>query len=390
MSTPTCESATMGWVTCYVGEIEMGQGNMTALGQLVAEELSVALTSVDMVMGDTERCPWDLGTFGSMSVAVFGPVLRRAAADTREVFRELAAERLQVPVTSLDVGNGSVFDTRQPDRTLTYAALAHGQAITRHVSVAPTPKKPSTLSVIGQSAPRFDAIDKITGRAHYAGDIRLPGMLYAAILRPAHGATMIGLDIAAVARIHGAHIVRDRDLVAVLHEHPDEAARACALITAEFDQGAPALDDNTIFEHLIRAAPAGRTVVQTGIVQEGERLAAAVFDQTYRNAYVAHAAMETHSALAMFDNGKVTVGWEATMNAIWHQRHTMPKNSSLEKRMRWHLAPAKACACRGIPRLMVAEMRRRGVPKFGTGRQPSDPGLGNILKQSPSMRPEVV
>lgn len=301
-----------GRITCYVGKIEMGQGNMTSLGQLVAEELDVALDAITMVMGDTDRCPWDLGTFGSMSISVFGPVLRRAAAEAREVLRQLAADRLQVPIASLDVRNGVIFDRTDPERRATFGELAHGQAITRHLTGAPALKDPSTYSIAGQSAPRRDAFDKVTGGAVYTGDVRLPRMLYAKILRPpAHGATPVRVETSAIARASGAIVVRDGDLVAVLHEHPDEAAAACRRIVAEFDRRAPALDDANIFQHLVRAAPAGRTVIQKGDLADGAKAAAATFEQTYTNAYVAHAPIETHTALAMIEQGRVTV-WAST------------------------------------------------------------------------------
>src|SRR5208282_4715559 len=83
-----------GRVTVFSGKIEMGQGVMTSLAQMAAEELGVDLASIDMVMGDTDACPWDMGTFGSMSTRVFGPALRAAAAKAREVVKTLAAGRL--------------------------------------------------------------------------------------------------------------------------------------------------------------------------------------------------------------------------------------------------------------------------------------------------------
>ena len=83
-----------GRVTVYTGKIEMGQGVMTSLAQMAAEELAVDLTSIDMVLGDTDRCPTDMGTFGSLTTRMFGPALRAAAADARSVLLALAAERL--------------------------------------------------------------------------------------------------------------------------------------------------------------------------------------------------------------------------------------------------------------------------------------------------------
>jgi nicotinate dehydrogenase subunit B len=301
-----------GRVTCYVGKVELGQGSMTSLCQLVAEELSVSPASIDMVMGDTDLCPWDLGTFGSMCIPVFGPVLRRAAVEAREVLRALAAERLQVPASSLEVKNGSIFDPHQPEKTVTFGVLADGKAIASHVSVVPPLKDAASFSIIGQSLPRVDATEKVTGRARYSGDVRLPGMLYAKIVRPpAHGSTLVQVDTSAAANVKGALVVRDGDLVAVLHEHPDEAARALALIAANFERNAPRIDDTTIFDHLVSAAPAGQAIVEKGDLVQGERAAAAVFEETYFNAYVAHATMETHTALATIDGGKITI-WAST------------------------------------------------------------------------------
>src|SRR6185312_5552787 len=94
-----------GRVTMMVGKIEMGQGVMTSLPQLAAEELGVSLASVDVVMGDTGLCPFDIGTFGSLSVRTLGPVLRAAAADARAVLVQMASERLAVPVADVDVKN---------------------------------------------------------------------------------------------------------------------------------------------------------------------------------------------------------------------------------------------------------------------------------------------
>ena len=86
-----------GRVTCFTGKIEMGQGIVTSLAQMLADELSVPLEQVDMVMGDTDLCPWDMGTFGSMTTRFFGPPLRAAAAEAQNVLlrtgRRAAANR---------------------------------------------------------------------------------------------------------------------------------------------------------------------------------------------------------------------------------------------------------------------------------------------------------
>src|SRR5210317_1821696 len=100
-----------GKVTCFTGKIEMGQGVITSLPQMLADELDVAVDSIDMVMGDTDRCPFDRGTWGSLSTRVFGPELRAAGAQARHVLLGLAAAKLGVPVAQLAVKDGVVLST---------------------------------------------------------------------------------------------------------------------------------------------------------------------------------------------------------------------------------------------------------------------------------------
>ena len=301
-----------GRVTCFVGKVELGQGIITSLPQLVAEELDVPLTSVDIVMGDTDVCPWDMGTFGSLSIRQFGPVLRTAAAEARSVLIELAAERMQVQAGALRTDAGAVVLTSDPTKRVRYEALTAGKRIERRVSAPATLEPVASFTVVGQSAPRRDAIDKVTGAAKYAGDIVPPGALHARILRPpAHGATLSTVDTSAASAVAGVRVVRDGDLVAVLHTHRDEAERALGLVRATFTPSSNTLNDRTIFAHLERAAPAAQNVDHGGVLAEGERLATRVFEHTYLNSYVAHAPMEPHAAVAAFEDGKVTV-WAGT------------------------------------------------------------------------------
>ena len=302
-----------GRVTCLVGKIEMGQGAMTSLGQMLAEDLDVPTASVDMVMGDTDLCPWDGGTFGSMSTRAFGPVLRQAAAEARAVLLQLASERLQVPAERLAVKAGIVSDITNPKKTVTYAQLTEGRRIERHLERKPPVKPVKAFTVIGTSVPRRDALEKVTGKAKYAGDILPPGgALHARILRPpSHAATMTQVDTSAAEKIPGVRVVRDGDMIAVLHEHRDVADEALALVKAQFARNDPPVDDKTIFDHLVKTADAGRTVAEGGSLPEGERLVSEVIDQTYLDCYRAHAPIEPHSAVAAFENGKVTV-WAGT------------------------------------------------------------------------------
>jgi isoquinoline 1-oxidoreductase len=300
-----------GRVTCLAGKVELGQGAMTALAQLLAEELDVPFDSVDMVMGDTDLCPYDMGTFGSMCIRMLGPVVRAAGAEARAVLLQMAAEQFHAPPERLQEKAGVITDPLAPDKRVTYAQLVQGKRIERHLQNVPL-KPAAAFTLIGKSPRRKDALEKVTGKAKYAGDMALPGMLHARILRlPAHGATLKDVDTSAAEKVPGARVVRDGDLIAVLHERPDMAEQALGLVKAQFDRPRTGLDDKNIFDHLLKTAPQPQVVGQGGSIAEGEKLAATVVDVTYLNSYVAHASMETHTAVASIENGKATV-WAST------------------------------------------------------------------------------
>lgn len=300
-----------GRVTGYAGKVELGQGAMTALAQLLAEELDVPYERVTMVLGDTELCPWDMGTFGSLTVRQFGPVFRAAAAEARAALLEMASEKLGVPVQDLEVRDGIVRERRNPERAVSYGELVAGRRIERRVSHA-TVKAPGAFQILGTAPSRKDGLEKVTGRAIYAGDVRLPGLLRARILRPpAHGAVLRELDTSEAEKIPGVQIVRDGNFVAVLHPQWDLADQALKRIRAKFEFQEVPLDDSNIFEHLVKNAPPPHTVHQQGDLAVGEKLAQTRLEATYLNSYVAHAPLETHSATAVVQGGKVTV-WAGT------------------------------------------------------------------------------
>jgi nicotinate dehydrogenase subunit B len=301
-----------GRVTCFTGKVEMGQGAITALAQMLADELDVAPDAVDMLMGDTDLCPYDRGTVGSQSIRSFGPPLRAAGAQARRVLLELAAERLKAPVKNMATENGLVFDSTNRQSCISYAQLAQGQKIVRQLKEKAAIKKPSEFKIIGKPFLRRDAGEKVTGRAKYTGDIQLPGMLAAKILRPpAHGAKLMEVDVSAARKVPGVEVVREGDFIAVLHKYPDVAAEALAKIKAKFDMPASGIDDNNIFDHLLKVASKGQVVTKGGDLQNGAKEAKEILEATYLDGYVAHAAIEPHTAVARVEGDKATV-WVST------------------------------------------------------------------------------
>jgi isoquinoline 1-oxidoreductase len=299
-----------GRVTGFSGKVEYGQGIVTSLAEMLAEELDVPFDSVAMVLGDTELCPYDRGTFGSMTTRMFGPTFRAAAAEAKAVLMELAAAQLGVAKERLRTKAGVVFE-EGGQKKITYAELAKGKKILRHLKGAPV-KSPDELTLVGKPMLRRDASAKVTGQAKYAGDVRVPGLLHARILRPpVHGAKLIHADTSGAREVEGAQIVEDGDLVAVLHPYPDLAEIALGKIKAQYDRPAPTVDDKTIFDHLLKVASPGQTVAEGGDLAQGRAAARRVLEQTYLNSYVSHAPIETHSALAKIDGNKATL-WAST------------------------------------------------------------------------------
>ncbi len=302
-----------GRVSVFSGKIEMGQGVMTSLAQMAAEELGVDLDSIDMVLGDTDRCPWDMGTFGSMSTRMFGPALRAAAAEARAVLTGLAARRLGVSAGRLTARSGVVSVRDVPARQVSYAQLARGRRLMRRVDAAAVLKAAADFKVMGRPVARLDARAKVTGAAKYAADIRLDGQLYARILRPpVHRAQLRSLDTSAAESMDGVTVVRRDDLVAVLHADPQRSSEALAALRAQWqlpEEAAP--DQESIFEHLVRSGAALTETAARGDVGAVRSRAARVFESTYQKGYVAHAPIEPHAALAGISAGRLTV-WAST------------------------------------------------------------------------------
>jgi nicotinate dehydrogenase subunit B len=301
-----------GRVSCYTGKIEMGQGPITSLAQELADELDVRLDAVDMVMGDTDLCPWDMGTFGSLTTRRFGPALRAAGAEARRVLIELASEQLHVPSSQLATENGEVFDSKDVRHRVPFGQLTKGKKIERHLAEKAATKKPSEFRIMGKPILRRDALAKVTGKAKYAGDVQIAGMVYAKLLRPpAHGAKLVDLDFSEAEKVEGVHIVREGDFVAVLHQYPDVAESALSKIRVKYDSPAAVLNDENIFDHLLNVAPAGNVIARGGNLAEGRSAAKTIVDSTYRDGYYAHAPTEPHTAVVSIEGKRATV-WAST------------------------------------------------------------------------------
>ena len=166
-----------GRVTVFSGKIEMGQGVMTSLAQMAAEELGADLASIDMVMGDTDKCPWDMGTFGSLSTRMFGPALRAAAAKARAVLTTLAAAKLGVAADRVTIEHGVVSVAGEPTRRVSFAELADGAGIAEQVNQAAALRSVADFAVIGKSPKRLACYFPSSSQPNFSRALRATSAL---------------------------------------------------------------------------------------------------------------------------------------------------------------------------------------------------------------------
>jgi isoquinoline 1-oxidoreductase len=304
-----------GKVTVYTGKVEMGQNIRTSLSQAVAEELHVPIEKIELVMGDTQLTPFDMGTFGSRTTPTMNLQLRKVAAAAREMLIGLAAAQWQTDRQQLVAADGKITNP-QNSRTIEYAALTKGQQLTQTVT-AETPLSPATdWKVAGQSARKVDGRDFVTGRHRYPSDQKVPDMLYGKVSRPtSFNATLVSVDTQKAEQM-GATVVRDGNFVGVAAASSELAAAAVAAIQAEW-KAEPQPSNKELYDYLRKNTVEGKDPTgdgdrhDAGNVDQALSAADHRLQQTYTVAYIAHTPLEPRAALAKWDGDKLTV-WTGT------------------------------------------------------------------------------
>jgi len=305
-------------VTVFSGKVELGQGIRTALAQIAADELDVALERIRLVTADTERSPDEGGTTGSRSLEASGAAIRIASAEARHHLLSLAFEQLNSlsDLDELQVDDGVISDPRTGRRTDYWELLAGGRFNRRTSGAAPL-KNPSAHKLVGSSARRLDLPSKVSGGASYVQDMKLPAMLQARVLRPpAYHARLVAFDRDSIAALPGvAAVIQDGQFIAIVAEREDQAENA---LTAARDAAVWAIDEDLpaaedIYRDL-QEKPAQSNLIVDGTAVEGvippirepadaERSVQA----TYRRPFQMHASLGPSAALALFSDDQLTV-----------------------------------------------------------------------------------
>ena len=302
-----------GTVTVFTGKAEVGQNIRTSLAQMVAEELRMPVASVRMVMADTERTPFDMGTFGSRTTPDMGRQLARVAAAAREALLDLAAEHFQADRASLRADGGKIVRAGS-DEAVGYGQLTKGQQILKSVAADQATATAEKWTVAGTSVAKLDRREFVTGRHKYASDVKRPGMWHGKVLRPsAFEATLAEVDLRDAEAIEGVVAVHDDNFVGVAARDDFTAEQAIDDIHAKW-AAKPQTASDTLFDDLRKNASEGGGRFggrSSGSIEVGLAAADQQLKQTYTVAYIAHAPLEPRAAVAEWTDDKLTV-WTGT------------------------------------------------------------------------------
>jgi nicotinate dehydrogenase subunit B len=296
-----------GHVRLATGKVEIGQGVLTALAQIAAEELDVAPHRLRIVSGETPASPSEGFTSGSNSIAVSGSSIRLACAEVRALFLAHVARQLACPIETLAIEDGRFLRTGRPIGQ-DYWSMAGEVDLARPATGAALPKPSASYRIVGRSMPRLDLADKVRGAA-FIHDLAPDGVLHARMLRrPWPGARLTALDEAAVRRAAGApiDILRAGDLVAFTSDDETAVMRASqsARALAVWDGGTQPPPDAGEPDWIKRQSARDR-VVKTGAATAaaGNR----VIEARFSRPFLTYGSIAPSCALAQFSSGELAV-----------------------------------------------------------------------------------
>ncbi|HEY5278322.1 MAG TPA: molybdopterin cofactor-binding domain-containing protein [Pseudolabrys sp.] len=297
-----------GKVTVLTGRVELGQGVLTAMAQIAADELDVSLARIAVHSGDTAATPNEGYTAGSQSMQSGGVALRQACADIRALFIAAAAKRLGCGANELSVRDGALLRNGAPTGE-DYWTLTPHVSLAVEATGAGTSKPVCDLAAVGSNTPRLDLPDKIFGAPTFIHDMRLSGMRHARVVRqPSANASIGTIDEAAISRAAKApvELVRNGNFLAVVGDDETAVDRAAvaALSAVRWNNveqpAASQQEASWLLQRPMLDIAFGAP--ETPRSQSMER-----FEATYSRGYLAHASLSPSCGLAHFEGGHLTV-----------------------------------------------------------------------------------
>jgi CO/xanthine dehydrogenase Mo-binding subunit len=296
-----------GEVTVSPGKVEIGQGIVTALAQIAADELDVDLSRVRMVRASTAASPNEGATSGSLSIQQSGRALRQACAEIRHIFLAAASDRLGVEAGALEVKDGTI--SGPGNVSTSYWELADEVSLDRDATLAGAPKAANRRALAGQSVPRLDIPDKVFARRRFIHDLVLPGLLHGRVLRPEIAGAQLATLADASARVAPGlvAIARDGNFVGVVSETENGADAAIHALRkgATWSSSATLPDENDLAAFL-KSQPVESTVIDARQSAQSGAIVRTIQRQ-YSRPYVAHASIAPSCAIAQWDGDRLRV-----------------------------------------------------------------------------------
>jgi nicotinate dehydrogenase subunit B len=296
-----------GHVMVSPGKVEIGQGIVTALAQIAADELDVDIGRVRMIRASTAASPNEGVTSGSLSVQQSGRAIRQACAEVRQIFLGAASDRLGVGIDALEIDDGTI--SGPGNMQTSYWELAGDVRLDRDATPGAMPKLSTQRTLAGNSVQRMDIPDKVFAHPRFIHDSALPGMLHGRVLRSELSAAKL-VDL----REHGARavpglvaVVRDGNFAGVVSETEDGAEAALNALRkgAMWSSGATLPDEDRLAEWL-KAQPVESTVIDTKTASHASEKKRTVRQQ-YTRPYLAHASIAPSCAMAQWNGDRIHV-----------------------------------------------------------------------------------
>jgi CO/xanthine dehydrogenase Mo-binding subunit len=290
--------------TLYFGRAEFGQGTLTGMLQIAAEELDLEMTQVSAANLDT-TVTWNQGNqVSSSSIEGAAPSLRAAAAEARQALLKMAAARLNVPEDGLRVSAGVVTVAARPGASVTYGELIGDKRFSLKVTGTAPEKPASSYRVVGARVPRIDIPAKMRGSYEYIQHVRVPGMLHGRVVRPAgQGALAAGLKIksideSSISQIPGVQIVRKDRFIGVVAADEWSAVKAASQLKVEWERPQALSGTDRLHERLRASKTADKNMVDVGDVDAAVTKAAHTVSASFKSPYESHAPFAPNCAVA--------------------------------------------------------------------------------------------
>lgn len=296
-----------GRVTVYSGKVDLGTGVRTALTQIVADELDVAMEEITIIEGDTALTPDQGTTSGSFSIQNGGMQLRRAAATARQALLRRAAAQMRCDMSTLTIRDGVVI--AGSGERLPLGSLVESTTLALEIAKDAPQKAPAKYTVVGKPVRRLDIPDKVNGRFTFMQDFKVPGMLHGRVVRPAgFGATVVSYDESSIAKIPGiVKVVRITNFLGIVAENEWSAIQGAQQLKVTWSNWNGLPEQSKIWEH-VRNTPIARDDVTSLVGTSRAALDAAPskLQATYDFAMHTHGSIGPSCAVASLEDGKLT------------------------------------------------------------------------------------